>query len=109
MLITHHVELVLPGTYYLIRMLDGRVDEQGVVAELRKEGKLDYISHDAKMQVAEELKEEKLQEPTADESAAVVTEGADPKKAAPRKLIQDEERQEGAVKWQVYKKYLKAS
>ncbi|TFY73932.1 hypothetical protein EWM64_g10080 [Hericium alpestre] len=47
-LVTHHVELILPGTYYLVRMLDGRIDTQGVVGELRKHGILDKLTHDAR-------------------------------------------------------------
>lgn len=108
-LITHHVELVLPGTYYLVRMLEGRIDEQGLVSDLKRDGKLDYITRDAKMQVEEGLSEEKLQEPVADRAAAVAIQGSEQTKPAPRKLVQDEERQEGAVKWRVYKRYLKAS
>lgn len=37
-LVTHHVELVLPGAGYLVRMLDGRVDVQGTVKALRERG-----------------------------------------------------------------------
>ena len=112
-LITHHVELVLPGTYYMARMLDGRIDQQGVVSELRECGVLDYVAQDAELHVKAEEKEEDMKERTADEAVAiVVTGGAESgteAKAPPRKLVQDEERQEGAVKFNVYNKYLQAS
>lgn len=91
-------------------MLDGRIDQQGVVSELQTSGALEYIAHDAKLHVKEEEKEEALQHPSADTAAAAVD--SDPQnlaKASPRKLVKDEERQEGAVKWSVYNKYLKAS
>ncbi|CAK5281621.1 unnamed protein product, partial [Mycena citricolor] len=39
-LVTHHVELVLPGAHYLVRMLDGRVDTHGTVRDLRAQGLL---------------------------------------------------------------------
>jgi hypothetical protein len=95
----------------MVRMLDGRIDQQGIVSELRASGALDYIAHDAEAYVKEEENKEKLQEHTADEAATAVTEPGSQKvaKAPPRKLVQDEERQEGAVKWSVYNKYLRAS
>ena len=43
-LVTHHVELVLPGAYYLVRMLDGRIDTQGTIQDLRANGILDDIA-----------------------------------------------------------------
>ncbi|KAJ7693236.1 P-loop containing nucleoside triphosphate hydrolase protein [Mycena rosella] len=89
-LVTHHVELVLPGAHYLVRMLDGRIDTQGTVKELRAQGVLDDIAHDA----AVEVKKEELavaSETPADE------------------LVEDEHREEGGVKWKIYKSYLKAS
>ncbi|KAJ6631472.1 multidrug resistance-associated ABC transporter [Mycena sp. CBHHK59/15] len=107
-LVTHHVELVLPGAYYLVRMLDGRIDTQGTVKELRAQGVLDDITHDA----AVEVKKEEL----AVAAEASTTEGdlpADEKdaeeKKKPRKLVKDEHREEGGVKWKIYKSYLKAS
>jgi hypothetical protein len=96
----------------MVRMLDGRIDQQGVVSELRESGVLDYIAHDAGLHVKAEQKEEALKEPTAEEAAAEVVAGdIEPGKkiVTPRKLVQDEERQEGAVKWNVYNKYLEAS
>src|SRR5882762_2305338 len=53
-LVTHHVELVLPGAQYLVRMLDGRIDTQGPVAELRARGVLDDLYHGVSVQVHEE-------------------------------------------------------
>ena len=46
-LVTHHVELVLPGANYLVRMLDGRIDLQGSVQELQDRGLLEVIAADA--------------------------------------------------------------
>ncbi|OJA13396.1 hypothetical protein AZE42_08993 [Rhizopogon vesiculosus] len=108
-LVTHHVELVLPGTYYVVRMLDGRIDTQGTAKDLRAQGVLDNIAQDS----AAEVKEE---EPVAATEAPVETQGdldetdkpADAKKK-PRKLIKDEHRETGGVKWSIYNAYLKAS
>ncbi|KZS94266.1 hypothetical protein SISNIDRAFT_454002 [Sistotremastrum niveocremeum HHB9708] len=114
-LVTHHVELVLPGTYYLVRMLDGRIDLQGKVEDLRKSGILEFIEQEAHQEVAEEKSEEKPAEVSADRIAGEVTAPAgegNGKPAAdkkPRKLVEEEVRAKGSVKWSVYNTYLKAS
>lgn len=115
-MVTHHVELVLPGANYVVRMLDGRIDTQGTVAELRAQGVLDDIAHSEEVDVYEDEQDSDSEDsepetPDAEEIAAEVIEGAHPAKETkkPRKLIKDEERQEGGVKWSIYKTYLKAS
>ncbi|KII83760.1 hypothetical protein PLICRDRAFT_119100 [Plicaturopsis crispa FD-325 SS-3] len=99
-LVTHHVELVLPGTYYICRMLDGRIDSQGSVQDLRSEGVLDDIAHDSAAvnddHEATDLDEETS--PTAD----VLDKPAEEVKK-PRKFIEDERRETGGVKWSMYK------
>ncbi|EGO00623.1 hypothetical protein SERLA73DRAFT_104969 [Serpula lacrymans var. lacrymans S7.3] len=107
-LVTHHVELVLPGAYYLIRMLDGRIDAQGTVKDLRAQGILDAIELSSVLQApehasaAEGQAKNVLEETNGSEDAA-----QEAKK--PSKLIQDEHRESGSVKWVIYKTYLKAS
>ncbi|THH23155.1 hypothetical protein EUX98_g8019 [Antrodiella citrinella] len=98
-LVTHHVELVLPGTYYLVRMLDGRIDTQGLVKDLRARGILESIATD-------EAVEAKKEEEATTAAAGV---GVPAKEKKPRKLIEDEKREEGSVKLRIYKTYLKAS
>ncbi|KAF9007200.1 hypothetical protein BDQ17DRAFT_1351594 [Cyathus striatus] len=93
-LVTHHVELVLPGAFYLVRMLDGRIDTQGTVADLRAQGVLDDIAHDAEVDVKKEEEVEK--EVVAVEEAGTA-------------LVKDEHREIGGVKWGIYKSYLRAS
>ena len=43
-LVTRHVEVVLPETFYLIRMLDGRINTQGTVKDLCACGILDGLA-----------------------------------------------------------------
>ena len=97
------MELVLPGAYYLVRMLDGRVDTQGTVEELRTQGVLKGIEQDS---AVETHKEEIVAE-----TAAGAEESPDATEASkkPRKLIKDEHREVGGVKWSIYNSYLKAS
>ncbi|KAG8691765.1 hypothetical protein FRC08_010094 [Ceratobasidium sp. 394] len=42
-LVTHHVELMLPCAHYLIRMYGGRIDMHGTVSDLRDRESLDYV------------------------------------------------------------------
>lgn len=113
-LVTHHVELVLPGAYYLIRMLDGRIDTHGTIKDLRSQGALDNIAYDAGVQVKKSKVATKAYTAEAEE---VAVSGDDTRTETqkdvvtkkPRKLVKDEHRDTGGVKWRVYKSYLKAS
>ncbi|KAF7350973.1 hypothetical protein MSAN_01659500 [Mycena sanguinolenta] len=102
-LVTHHVQLVLPGAHYLVRMLDGRIDTQGTIKELRAQGVLDDIAEDAAVEVT---KEELAVAKVANDPQV---EGDPKEEKKPRKLVKDEHRELGGVKWKIYKSYLKAS
>ena len=99
------MELVLPGAYYLVRMLDGRIDMQGTVEELQNQGVLKGIEHDAAVVTH---KDELV---VAETSSISVEEPPEVTEASkkPRKLVKDEHREIGAVKWSIYKSYLRAS
>ncbi|CAK5279437.1 unnamed protein product [Mycena citricolor] len=100
-LVTHHVDLVAPGAHYLVRMLDGRIDVQGTVQDLRSQGVLQEIEDEEAVEVAEHEDEVSAEAP----DAAL---GEEPAKK-PRKLVEDEKRETGSVKWSVYQEYLAAS
>ena len=90
-------------------MLDGRIDTQGTVKELRSRGVLDEITHDESVEAHKEA-----QAIEAEVKAGEALEDAEDGKPAeqtkkPRKLIEDEKREIGGVKWNIYKTYLKAS
>ena len=115
-LVTHHVELVLPGAYYLVRMLDGRIDCQGTIKELRSQGVLEDIAHTSELEAKEVEGDhtetiEETQEPTKVSEGAIsgnqATRSSKQKKS--RKLVKEEERESGSVKWKIYKTYLVAS
>ena len=86
-------------------MLDGRIETQGTVKELQAQGVLKGIEHDAAI---ETHKEELV---VAETASTGVEESPDPAEVLkkPRKLVKDEHREIGAVKWSIYKSYLKAS
>lgn len=102
-------------------MLDGRIDMQGTVKELRESGALEAITLEEAIeeqredgQKADEGEEAEATEVVQAEAAAADGENTDgdspgKKTKKARKLVKDEERETGGVKWKIYKTYLKAS
>ncbi len=99
-------------------MLDGRIDTHGTVKALKSQGVLEEIAHDEQAQAADEPKvilAEDLavaaEEPKGnDRGAAAAGQEEDKRPAkAPKKLVEEEARATGSVKWPIYKVYLKAS
>ena len=86
-------------------MLDGRIETQGTVKELQAQGVLKEIKHDA---AVETHKEEIV---VAKSTSVDVEESPDTTEVSkkPRKLVKDEHREIGPVKWSIYKSYLRAS
>lgn len=91
-----------------MRMLDGRIDTQGTVADLQAQGVLENIEHSA---VTEAHKEDHshIEPKDMEETLEDDTSKLEDKNKKPRKLVKDEHRETGGVKWSVYKSYLKAS
>ncbi|KAF8242865.1 P-loop containing nucleoside triphosphate hydrolase protein [Wilcoxina mikolae CBS 423.85] len=117
-LVTHHLKLCLSHAVYTVILSNGTIENTGAVAELQERGILDRII--AKVEGGEQEEEEQIHEEelglvrtatrestmshrnshTVDISTVI------PK---PRQFIQDEDRERGAVKWEIYKAYLKSS
>ncbi|KAG9009269.1 hypothetical protein FRB94_012338 [Tulasnella sp. JGI-2019a] len=131
-LVTHHVDMVQPGAYYLVRMLDGRIDTQGTIEDLESRGLLEAIVRDSSLQhTGAEGSGTKTPSDDAETIAGAVVEGkTDGEASKPaegpeittpptspaslvakksRRLIKDEARAKGNVKWNIYKTYLKAA
>jgi hypothetical protein len=95
-------------------MLDGRIDVHGTAKELRARGVLEDIAKEGAL-LADEKQEEAVAEggddsQKGDEKSVTKASEADAvEKKKPRKLVKDEEREAGSVKWRIYKTYLKAS
>lgn len=89
-------------------MLDGRIDTQGTVKNLRAQGILEEIAHDESI---EAQKETRAAETTSsmNEAHDTLQDTTQAEAKKPKKLVEDEKRAEGSVKWSVYKTYLKAS
>jgi hypothetical protein len=89
-------------------MLDGRIDTKGTIKDLRAQGILDHIAQDSTAEVKEEEPVAATETPIeAQEGNAEADTSVENKK--PRKLIKDEHREAGGVKWSIYNAYLKAS
>lgn len=90
-------------------MLDGRIDTQGTVKDLRAQGILDDIIHEEAIELHNE-ESVAASDAHVDSAVEVGTsvELITPTKK-PRKLVKAESREHGAVKWSIYNTYLEAS
>ena len=86
-------------------MLDGRIDTQGPIQDLQAQGILQNITLDA----AVEVKKEELEAVAVADDLEGAPKSPFEETKKPRKLIKDEHRETGGVKWSIYKSYLKAS
>ncbi|KAI2641184.1 P-loop containing nucleoside triphosphate hydrolase protein [Xylaria nigripes] len=114
-LVTHHVALCEPKTKYLVELGDGRVLHAGLVSELEQTGTLDQIKADESVrEEQDEIREEEETTAVNSEQLSVVdTETgpgplvATPSKARqPRRFVEEEKKEEGAIKKEVYSAYL---
>lgn len=84
------MELLLPITDYIVRILDGRIDAQGTPAELRESGALDGLIAIEGAEVAAE--EPVVASSSQDKEVAVVDDAEaakkDKKKGPGKKLVQ---------------------
>ncbi|ROW07733.1 hypothetical protein VMCG_03549 [Cytospora schulzeri] len=118
-LVTHHVALCQAKTKYLVELGDGKVLYSGLLSELESDGTLAKIK--AQEQTEEEIKEDEnatavnSYEPSDEEVEEEATPGNTLKKVlskqdkGPRKFVEDEKREKGAIKSRVYGVYLNSS
>ncbi|KAK7742432.1 hypothetical protein SLS62_010740 [Diatrype stigma] len=113
-LVTHHVALCEPRAKYLVELGDGHVLRTGLVSELREDGTLQQIKTDE--QTEREIQED--EETTAVNSEETSQNGephGEPLTKPPsnvqqtRKFVEEETREEGAIKKHVYATYLRDS
>ncbi len=116
-LVTHHVALCEAKTKYLVELGGGGVLHAGFVDELRERGELQRIKSHEQTAVAEEMESEgSATVVSSDEEAEEQGgEGEDaplvkvPSKTVARKFVEEETREQGAVRRHVYLTYLKDS
>ncbi|TDZ13595.1 ATP-dependent bile acid permease [Colletotrichum spinosum] len=118
-LVTHHVALCEPRTKFIVELGDGTVQHSGLLSELNETGTLELIkSHEQfALQIAEEeaataVNSEEASEVEPSEAAELTADGGILKKIpskAARQFVEDEAREQGAIKKHVYAAYLKQS
>jgi ABC-type methionine transport system ATPase subunit len=105
-LVTHHVDMVLPEAGYLVHMTDGRIDSQGTISELHQRGILKEIIAESKKE--KDRRAYKTATKRSKDGEADDGKGADMHKKVTR-LVEEEELAEGRVKSSVYYSYIKTS
>ncbi|KAI1298559.1 P-loop containing nucleoside triphosphate hydrolase protein [Xylaria venustula] len=120
-LVTHHVALCESKTKYLIELGDGHVAHAGLVSELEETGTLEQIrSHEqgeAELRYEEHtldegemtvVNSEQISQTDGDATEEPLTK-IPSKTHQPRKFVEEEKKEEGAIKARVYSTYLKYS
>jgi len=116
-LVTHHVSLCLPRAKYAVRLgARGTLEHAGLTEHLRASGSLEDILEAEHEDETNKTSEEDgtdssgttLQDVTSGTVDIAVEVPAVPK-STPKKLVEDEKRESGAVKRGVYAQYLKAT
>lgn len=116
-LVTHHVALCEPKTKYLVELGDGKVRNAGLLSELQEDGSFQQIKS------REQDPEQICEDGTAAITAVNSDESIDgkenevndhalnnsPSKNAPKKFIEEEAREQGAVRKHFYLTYLNDS
>jgi len=91
-------------------MLDGRIDAQGTPKDLRAQGILEEITHDESVHTSQQevVQTKEGKDPEAESPKDDATPTKDKMKDL-RKLVKDEHREEGSIKWNTYNTHLKAT
>ncbi|QRW04429.1 ABC transporter [Ceratobasidium sp. AG-Ba] len=98
-LVTHHVDLVLPFVSWVVKLYEGRIEAQGTAQELRDSSALASGTVTRKEPLVQKQ-----------EAAANIQETKpEAKKDTAKKLVQDETKSTGNVKLRVYKTYISAA
>ncbi|KAI8599639.1 P-loop containing nucleoside triphosphate hydrolase protein [Dissophora ornata] len=123
-LVTHHVRLCIPTAKHIVLMNNGEITVQGSVQQLREQGSLSLVLEEDEEQTPDSSDNETVNENELGSTSSIVkpklvhrkstakdlkdsNETAVPAKDA-RKLVQEETREEGRVKWSIYMVYASA-
>ena len=109
-LVTHHVGLCRSKAKFLIELGDAGVQHAGLLKDLQQDGTLDLIeSHESKQATSSDQTAVSVKNETPTLESGL---GELPRKVpstAPRRFVEEETREKGAIKREVYKTYLKSS
>jgi hypothetical protein len=99
-------------TKYIVELGDGTVENCGLVQELEEDGILEQIMSHEETEQGIETDEDPTavnSEESSDGEIGEALRKTDSKKNAPKKFVEDEQRERGRVKTHVYVRYMKAS
>ncbi|EJD49745.1 P-loop containing nucleoside triphosphate hydrolase protein [Auricularia subglabra TFB-10046 SS5] len=99
-LVTHHVESIVPHAAFMVRMTNGIIEAQGIPEQLRARG---HLSQSAGATGGSKL-DDKDWEPDVEDDTLEVNEGKEFKK-----LVDKESKADGSVQLAVYLTYIKAA
>lgn len=112
-LVTHHVALCESKTKYIVELGDGLVQNAGFKSELEETGMLQQIKSHEQHNEPETQTDEDATAVNSEETSQADDEGEPlvkiPSKAQPRKFVEEETREQGAIKTHVYGTYLRES
>lgn len=111
-LVTHHVALCESKTKYLVELADGFVLSAGLLSELQETGTLQQIKSREQPE-PETLIDEDITAVNSEETSQIGEDGGTlakmPSKTQARKFVEEESREQGAIKSHVYATYLRDS
>ncbi|GBC08504.1 hypothetical protein RclHR1_08170012 [Rhizophagus clarus] len=123
-LVTHHVRLCLTGATYLIVVKSGKISFKGTISELCDSGELNLILEDEDSHAGINYLPETLDDTVNQENSKVTSHQTAStssnfesnndiqlikKNSKPRKLVQEESRPTGMVRFKIYMTYLRAN
>jgi len=109
-LVTHHVELCLPRAEYAVRLsAKGILEYAGPTEALQPKRNLDQLLRAEQDVETTSVEEEEASDSSLSGQVSVFAVKDQVAKTTPKKLIEDEKRETGAVKRRVYTTYLKAT
>ncbi|CED85550.1 Multidrug resistance-associated protein/mitoxantrone resistance protein, ABC superfamily [Phaffia rhodozyma] len=108
-LVSHHVDLLLPGAHMLIQMLAGKIETIGTTEELRASGVLPALLEEDEKDSSSFVAPVKENEVDKDTEEADQKDISAVKAKKPKKLHAEEERSESSLEWRIYKLYILAS
>ncbi|KAF9432269.1 hypothetical protein BGZ76_011034 [Entomortierella beljakovae] len=124
-LVTHHVRLCIATAKHVVLMNNGQITVQGSVTQLREQGSLSLVLEEDEDQSTDSSDADTVNEaelgsssstkkpnPVRRKSTAKDLKAAQAPEAPvkdARKLVQEETREEGRVKWSIYKVYATAA
>jgi ABC-type multidrug transport system ATPase subunit len=113
-LVSHHVQLCVPGATYVVALDNGRVQFEGSRDSFQNSAVMRTLVHstdivDVKDQAGEALEEKTEADQSSEYSSTIASPGdVKAEKKPPRKLVEEETRAVGRIKGDIWATYFRA-